>query len=291
MSARTACISGCLAAGLLAAASIWPASAAESSGPIPDFMTGAWGLDNPGDPTAYFKIPGDPGPGPIMQHPDYPYDNDTRYGVRRMADTTHPALQPWVKAQMDAAIAPVLEGARTGSSEGIAFVPTSRCWPGGVPGTHLYTGEVYYLQTPGEVWIHQTRDAVRRIYLNREHSENPPYSWFGESVGHYENGDTLVIDTIALDDKGPIDRLNTPHTKQLHVVERHKIVNVDGEKRMHVTFTVEDPGVFTMPFSGMVELAHSDAAWNEFICNENSRDYHIPDENMMPAPSDSAPDF
>jgi len=40
------------------------------------------------------------------------------------------------------------------------------------------------------------RDAeVRRVYLDVPHSKDPGYSWTGESVGHYENGDTLVVDT------------------------------------------------------------------------------------------------
>jgi hypothetical protein len=26
-------------------------------------------------------------------------------------------------------------------------------------------------------------------------------SWYGESVGHYENGDTLVVDTIGISTK------------------------------------------------------------------------------------------
>ena len=37
---------------------------------------------------------------------------------------------------------------------------------------------------------------VRRIYLTDQHSESVKPSWFGESIGHYENGDTLVIDTV-----------------------------------------------------------------------------------------------
>jgi len=39
---------------------------------------------------------------------------------------------------------------------------------------------------------------VRRVYLNVPHSKNPDPAWFGESVGHYEGGDTLVVDTIGL---------------------------------------------------------------------------------------------
>jgi len=44
------------------------------------------------------------------------------------------------------------------------------------------------------------------------------------SVGHYE-GDTLVIDTIGLNDKTVVDIYRTPHTEKLHVVERWRMVD------------------------------------------------------------------
>ena len=290
-------------AGLLGAAVTWalmapsiaPARAA-ASGAIPDFSSGGWGLDNPGDPTAYQRVPGDTGPGPVMQHPDFPYSTDSREDVRRMADTGNPVLRPAVKAKMDVEVARVMAGvlATRAKSEdaltGIAFVPTSRCWPGGVPGVHLYTGDVFFIQRPDEVWIIQTRDAPRRIYLNVPHQDGPQYSWFGDAVAHYEGGDTLVVDTIALDDKGPIDRLNTPHSKQLHVTERYTLI--DGGGRMRVTIHVEDPAVFTQPFQAMVEYEHlAGASWDEWVCNENSTEYFIPPEELVPVPSAVKRDF
>ena len=38
---------------------------------------------------------------------------------------------------------------------------------------------------------------VRRIYLDVPHSVDAKPSWFGESVGHYENGE-LVVGTVGL---------------------------------------------------------------------------------------------
>ena len=66
---------------------------------------------------------------------------------------------------------------------------------------------------------------LRRVYLNEPHSANPKPSWYGESVGHYENGDTLVVDTIGMNDRTYVDNYRTPHTTQLHVVERFKLVD------------------------------------------------------------------
>jgi len=65
-------------------------------------------------------------------------------------------------------------------------------------------------------------------------------SWYGESVGRYENGDTLVVDTIGLSTKTFVDNYRTPHTDKLHVIERFKMI--DGGKTLEDLITVEDPG-------------------------------------------------
>jgi hypothetical protein len=48
---------------------------------------------------------------------------------------------------------------------------------------------------------------VRHIYFTDEHSLDVKPSWFGESIGHYENGDTLVVDTVGLSDAEPLGQL------------------------------------------------------------------------------------
>ena len=58
-----------------------------SSGPVPDFSAGAWGLDNSPDPTQFAKVPGDTGPGPVVQHPDFLYSNESRDTARRVLVT------------------------------------------------------------------------------------------------------------------------------------------------------------------------------------------------------------
>jgi hypothetical protein len=55
-------------------------------------------------------------------------------------------------------------------------------------------------------------------------------SWYGESVGHYEGKDTLVVDTIGISTKTFIDNYRTPNTDQLHVVERLRLES-GGEMR------------------------------------------------------------
>jgi hypothetical protein len=100
-------------------------------------------------------------------------------------------LQPWAREEMRKANEQVHAGK-------VPFRPRERCYPAGVPGFVVYTlAEPYYfLQTAKQVTIvDQGGPEVRRIYLDVPHSPKVTPSWYGESVGHYEGGDTLVVDT------------------------------------------------------------------------------------------------
>ena len=81
----------------------------------------------------------------------------------------------------------------------------------------------------------------RHIYLDVPHSANVKPSWYGESVGHCE-GDTLVVDTIGQNLKTFVDAFRTPHSENLHVVERWRLI--DGGKTLEVKITVDDPDAF-----------------------------------------------
>jgi hypothetical protein len=101
--------------------------------------------------------------------------------------------------------------------------------------------------------------------------DRPPY--YGESVGHYE-GDTLVVDTIGLNDKTWTDRFATPHTEKLHVVERYRLI--DGAKTLEVFFTVEDPGAFTTIWSAITRYPRVNVERiEEEACAENNVGYGI----------------
>src|ERR1700688_3708797 len=117
----------------------------------------------------------------------------------------------------------------------------------------------------------QRQQEVRRIYLDVPHSINPKPSWFGESVGHYENGE-LVVDTIGFLDRHEfdfVDNWRTPHSKDMHVVERFRLI--DGGKGVEATVTVDDPGTFNQPWSGTVRWQRVDRGpLLESICAENN---------------------
>ena len=83
--------------------------------------------------------------------------------------------------------------------------------------------------------------SYRQIFMDgRKHPEDPSPTWYGHSIGRWE-GPTLVIDTIGLNDKFWMDRNGTPHTEQLHLVERW---TRDTFITMQRAVTVDDPGAF-----------------------------------------------
>jgi len=249
----------------------------------PDNMIG-WLKLIPGDE---FIAPAS-GPGPIKSDPARPYISNAvaRQETPKIADLTNPILQPWVVENMRKSNEEVLAGK-------VGFTARARCWPHGVPGFLLYpVHPIFFIQGPKQVVMVWGQDhQMRRVYLDVPHSANPKPSWYGESVGHYENGDTLVVDTIGMNDKTYVDNYRTPHTNKLHVVERFQIVK-DGTELL-VNVRVEDTGAFTTPWNA-VQRYRKDrrpqfVPLHEMVCAENNSDHF--DQGLYPIPQADKPDF
>lgn len=173
----------------------------------------------------------------------------------------------------------------------IPFRARERCYPAGVPAFLVYTlaEPSYIIQTPKHVTIiNQGGPEVRRIYLDVPHSALVKPSWYGESVGKYEGTDTLVVDTIGITTKTFVDNYRTPHTDQLHVVERFKLI--DGGRMMEILITVDDPGAFTTPWSAIHRYRRDQPGQlAEHVCAENNTNYF--GYEVAPLPRAEAPDF
>ena len=226
--------------------------------------------------------------GPIRHDPAYPFhgnlDGPGQVTVR-LGNYKDPVLKPWAAAQMRESNEEVLSGKRE-----IPFSAQARCYPGGVPGQLLYPAEpFYFIQTPNQVWMIWQRDhMVRRIYLTDKHSENVKPSWFGESIGRYQDGGTLVVDTIGLSTNNSyIDNFRTPHTNKLHVVERFKL-SADG-KTLEALVSVEDPDTFNEPLHMVQRWRKVRNPLLETVCAENNGDHF--DQNLFPIPQALQPDF
>jgi hypothetical protein len=259
---------------------------------------------------AYNRIflPPPSGPGPIVQDPARPYISNDDFRVTgkqptsMLADLSNPVLQPWAREVVRKRNELVLAGKPV-------YTPHAACWPVGVPGFDLrpMTQAMYFIQAPKEVvMILASKVEVRHVYLTDRHSENVKPSWYGESIGHYE-GDSLVIDTVGIDDRTVVDGFGTPHTKALHVIERFHLIE-DG-KGLELNVHVEDPGTFTTPWNAiqryrqyekavhsvpierLAQLASApEGPLTEQICADNPNSFFA-GTGGLPIPQAKTPDF
>jgi hypothetical protein len=253
-------------------------------------------------------IPPASGPGPVRQDPARPYVTNDEFRVtgrqptEQLADLNTPILKPWAKEVVRKRNELVLSGKP-------ANPPHASCWPVGVPGFLLrpMTQAMYVVQTPKVVlMILSSKQEIRHIYLTDKHSANLRPSWYGESIGRYE-GDALVVDTIGIDERTWVDGFGTPHTKDLHVIERFRLIE-DGAV-MEANVHVEDPGTFTTSWTGIQRFRQYEAAvrqmpieritqlasapegpLREMICAENPNSF-FPNQPAMQIPTALKPDF
>jgi hypothetical protein len=255
-----------------------------SSNAVPDLSAGGAAWRNTHNDFVLPKT----GAGPVTWDPAHPYygNGDGPPPTPRVADLSNPILMPWVKEALQKFNADALAGKPQ-------FTPIARCWPNGVPGVILLRlNPMFIVQTTKEVlFLYQSDHQVRHIYMNVPHSENVALSWYGESVGHYE-GDTLVVDSVGVTTKAAVDYYLTPHTDKLHVVERYRLV--DEGRTLEVTFTVDDPGAFTMPWSASQRYQKvARTPMEEVVCAEGEAFAPIqdPQQALHPIPRAATPEF
>jgi len=283
--------------GIFIASLAWPGLAVSQTNngyEVPDF-SGGWARI--GKEVEMFEaIPGHEGAGPMLVDPAHPHGAAAPIGKRMqwIADLENPILKPETLARLQLTTEAGLEGIPHIKDQ-------SMCQPSGTPmlwnrrAVEGRGGAIHILQTAGQVTIINPNDnQIRTVYLDVPHSDNPGHSWYGESVGHYEGGDTLVVDTIGQNDKTQVDRFGTTHSEKIHVVERF-LLSPDRQS-LEVQFTVEDPVAFTMPWSGRVRHESSVRGLTEQICAENNRfvglvtvDGVITED--VPTPTDDTLDF
>jgi len=248
---------------LITTAAVAPIYAQGQTG-VPD-LSGLWQRNAVKGEVTFEPIPGEPGGQPIERvwtpGPDIEEIVSGNYD--------NPILQPWVR-----------EIVKRNTESEIALVHVHEaddlCWPVGVPQIINLRENVRFVQAKNQVTIIYQRDhLVRRVYMNQKHSPKVKLDWYGESVGRYE-GDTLVIDTIGLKphEMSKLDNYGTLHTDKLHVTERYRLINDEKGKGLEIKFRVEDPGAFTMPWSGMAIYRPSrDTEIFEVVCAENQREF------------------
>jgi hypothetical protein len=264
-----------------AATTAWGQTAAPT---IPDF-SGIWA-----HPYLTGFEPPAAGPGPVT-------NRSRRNGIgnfqQLVGDYANPVLKP-------AAAEIVRRHGEISLAGGGYPTPSNQCWPGGVPYV-FWDFLMEMFQEPDKItMIYRHGNEVRHVRMNAPHPAHPTPSWYGDAVGHYE-GDTLVIDTVGIK-IGPfamVDMYGTPHSPALHVVERYRLVDYADAKDamarnakensrnpgadfddayrgkvLQLHFTVEDEGVFTMPWTATITYRPAAGGWTDLICSENIHEYY-----------------
>jgi hypothetical protein len=277
---------------------------AQGAAPIPDF-SGAWVHAGLG------FGPQLSGPGPVRNKSRLP-SGQSNFNIV-VGDYTNPILKPEA--------AETVKKLGEFSLSGRVFPdPDNQCLQNPVPYI-FWNFSVRLLQQKDKVTLlYQHDQDYREVRLNQRHPATVIPSLHGDSVGHYE-GDTLVIDTVGVK-LGPhrmIDRFGTPYTQALHVVERYRLLDYEATKAalalaakewpgvaanmdpnyrgkgLQLEFTVEDPGVFTMPWSATITYNRDvNPDWDERVCAENvQHDYagHYYSDKDAHLPTADKPDF
>jgi hypothetical protein len=231
------------------------------------------------------------GPGPVFNRSRRP--SGAGNNGQFVGDYTNPILKP----EAAATVKRIGEIALSGTT---SPTPSNRCWPSGVPYIFFQPGMEMLQRSNQIVFLYLRNHEFRHVRLNEPHPARVVPSWYGDSIGHYE-GDTLVIDTVGVKTDRPfamVDMYGTPFSSALHIVERYRMVDYDEAqaavarnlkqnarvpdtasdltyrgKRLQVVFTVEDEGVFTMPWSGAITYERPAMAWEENVCAENPFDF------------------
>jgi hypothetical protein len=259
----------------------------------PPDLSGIWGRN-------LFRLEPPPfGPGPIVSKLRRPDGSPISMPI--IGDYTNPLLRPQA--------AEVVKKNGENELNGVANPnPHNQCWPQPTPFLLGIELGMELIQRKDEVTLlYVSNNQVRHVRMDVPHSAHPTPTWQGESVGHYE-GDTLVIDTIG-QRVGPlsmVDNFGTPFGTTLHVIERYRLIDgvmardlqrkhettylgaggsspltneygrgdIDADTAkpgLQVEITVDDPSVFTAPWSGLVTYRHVQGIWPEAICAENTR--------------------
>jgi len=160
------------------------------------------------------SVPDDAAEGPVPRLPDGtvdltgPWVGGGSNGDIERAGGLEPGelpLLPWARELRDS---------RVSQDE-----PYMACLPMSVPRVNSYPWKFtnsYTSKGLSHIYIlHETGDAGahRVVYMDgREHPEDPIPTWWGHSIGRWDD-DTLVVDMVGYNDKFWFDSRGTPHTE------------------------------------------------------------------------------
>jgi hypothetical protein len=149
--------------------------------------------------------------------------------------------------------------------------PSERCLGHGVTDYDAAATPRRIIQTPGIIAIlFESYNHYRQIFLDGRPLPKPTQpAYLGYSVGKWE-GDTLVVETNGLNDKGWLDMHGHPQTEATHINERFRRRDFG---HIDLQLTIDDPTAYSKPWSSNIGLTYlPDEELIEDVC-ENEKDY------------------
>lgn len=219
---------------------------------IPRTKTGAANLSAPAPKTADGK--------PDFSGVWHTHDFTTRYLENLAVDGVEVPFQPWSAAVYKERV-----------EDNGKDRPSGHCWPHSVTDFDAHMMPKKLIQTPGLlVMLFESYHSFRQIFTDgRPLPENRDPAWFGYSVGKWE-GDTLVVDTVGINDKTWLDDGGHPHSDALHVIERFRRPDFG---HMEVQVTIDDPKAYTKPWTVKIPWEYlPDTDLLDWVC-ENEKDF------------------
>ncbi|MCZ6644378.1 MAG: VOC family protein [Gammaproteobacteria bacterium] len=144
-----------------------------------------------------------------------------------------------------------------------------RCITRGLPGLMMpgiYNNGLQIIQSPGYVAIEKEMIHETRIIPTKTnpHLGSNLKQWLGNSRGRWE-GDTLVVEVTGFNGRASYRGSD----ENLKLTERYRLV---GPHTLEYTFTIDDPTVWTSPWTGMFHFEKDDAQYElvEYACHEGN---------------------
>jgi hypothetical protein len=131
--------------------------------------------------------------------------------------------------------------------------PAFSCNPKGFPRLLVDTAHDWHemIQLPDRILqLWQEERRPREIWMDGrtvpsgENLDNLGPAWYGHSVGHWE-GNTLIVQTVGLDDRAWVDVFGYPKSDSARVEERYTRVDADT---LQVQLTLFDAKYYTGPW-------------------------------------------
>jgi hypothetical protein len=130
-----------------------------------------------------------------------------------------------------------------------------------------YNNNVQIYQAPGQIVIFNEMVHSARVVPMDGRPHGIVRQWMGDSRGHWE-GDTLVIDTVNFTKNGTgTISLRAATDENFHLVER--FTRRDANTLLY-QFIVDDPTIWTKPWTVSVPMTKSEEPIYEYACHEGN---------------------